>query len=266
MEMKRIIWILLVALPLFAASQEQVNQTDASGLRQGLWKKQYTNGKTIYEGRFVDNKPTGNWKRYHDNGKIQAEIAYFEKSDSAFTTLFDLAGNRMAEGIFLNQKKVGEWKYFSEGRLVSEDSFSNGLKKGLSKKYYPSGAILETSEWENGLRNGKYFAFFENGQSYLEVNYFNDLREETCRSYFESGKVEMEAFYKSDKRHGDWKYYNESGELLYTLKYKDGVLLNPELLDSIQTTTLNRLDQNKGNIPDPEQFIENPEEYMRRLK
>jgi antitoxin component YwqK of YwqJK toxin-antitoxin module len=220
----------------------------------------------MYEGRFANDKPVGDWKRYHDNGKLQATIAYSEKSDSAFATLFDLTGTKIAEGAYINQVKVGTWKYFTGGKLVSEDQFSDGVKNGVSRRFYSSGKVLEYSELKAGKKHGQYVAYFENGQPYLEVAWANDQREGACRSYFENGKTELEAAYLAGQRHGEWKYFNDKGELLFTLKYQNGELLNPNVLDSVQNQKLNQMDQNKGKIVDPEQFIQNPEEYLRRTR
>lgn len=264
--MRKLILALFVCAAFMARAQEPLNQTDGSGLKQGLWKKQYPNGRVMYEGRFANDKPVGQWKRYHDNGKPQATITYSEKSDSAFATLFDLTGAKIAEGVYINQVKVGNWKYFSGGNLVSEDQFSDGIKSGVSRRYYPSGKVLEYSEWKAGKKHGKYVAFFENGQPYLEVAWANDLREGPCRSFFENGKTEMEASYLAGQRHGDWKYYNENGALLFTLIYLNGEMINPAVLDSVQNLKLNQMDQNKGKIVDPEQFIQNPEEFLKRMR
>ena len=68
----RIILILLLLLPLITLSQ--INQTDSTGKRQGLWKKQFPGGNLIYEGNFKDGKPVGEWKRYHENGQVKALI------------------------------------------------------------------------------------------------------------------------------------------------------------------------------------------------
>ncbi|NQU87559.1 MAG: toxin-antitoxin system YwqK family antitoxin [Mariniphaga sp.] len=262
--MKYILLLLLISFTGQIFSQETVNQTDANGLRQGLWKKNYPNGKLIYQGQFSDGKPVGIWKRYHDNGKKQADIIYSEVSDSADTKLYDEAGKLIAEGIFLNEQKVGVWKYFSNNRIVAEDEFLHGLKNGLSRKFYQTGEVFEEAEWKNNLKEGKYKAYFKNGKPYMECIYKYNLRDGFCITYFENGRMELEAFYSNDLRHNNWNYYSESGELLYTLKYNLNQLLNSSMLDSIQSNQLNEMDGNKGKILDPAEFLNNPSEYMIR--
>lgn len=264
-RLKPITTILLVFLSGMLCGQEAINQTDASGLRQGLWEKRYPNGERIYQGYFRDGMPVGNWKRYHENGNLQAEILYSETSDSAFATLYDPEGKRIAEGAYLHEKKTGSWNLYSGKRRISEEEYLSGVKHGLSKTYYPTGELFEKAEWAYGLREGRYTAFYKTGIPYLECVYSGNERNGSCYSYYETGSTELEAFYKNGRRHGNWKYYSEGGDLLFTLQYQNGTLLNPSVIDSIQNQQLQEMDRNKGTIPDPEEFLNNPAEYMRQM-
>ncbi len=264
--MKKIKLLLFILLPIFVFSQGTINQTDSNGLRQGSWKKTYSNGKLRYEGQFKDNKPVGEWNRFYKNGKKQAVISYSEKSDSASAQLFDSNGKFIAAGIFLNEKKEGLWKFYSGKQLVSEEEFKAGKKHGLSKKYYKTGEVLETCEWIEGLKQGKYQAFFKNGKPYLEYMNVEDKPNGFCISYFENGRKEMEAFYKNGSRHNSWKFYNQKGEEQYTLEYNFGALLNPEVLDSLNKIENAEYEKNKNNFLDPEKFLNNPSEYLMQNK
>ena len=101
----KILILLFLLMPMVVFSQ--INQTDNNGLRQGRWQKMQPNGKPLYDGYFKDGKPVGEWKRFHENGRIKANITYKTGTDSAFTVLFDETGKQMAEGIFLNEQKAG---------------------------------------------------------------------------------------------------------------------------------------------------------------
>jgi len=80
--MKSIFLLLSVLFFLNNANAQFLsNQSDAKGLRQGKWLAKYPDGKTRYEGSFRDNKPVGEWKRYHENGKLKANLYYKENSD-----------------------------------------------------------------------------------------------------------------------------------------------------------------------------------------
>ena len=256
--MYRNIIILLVLLPFISFSQ--VNQTDSNGLRQGLWKKQQPNGNPLYEGYFKDDKPVGEWKRYHEGGQVKAIISY--RSDSAFTQLFDEWGKKVAEGVYVSEKKEGTWKYFSENRLISDEQYLNGLKNGISHTYYETGEVLEEADWKNGKQDGNHRVFFKDGNPFMEYKMQNDMRNGLCLTYYQNNKTELEAYYKNNLRDGNWNFYKENGELWYTLKYEVGEILNPQVRDSISNLQLQDFEKNKDNIVDPEKYLEDPAEFM----
>jgi hypothetical protein len=74
----------------------------------------------------------------------------------------------------------------------------------------------------------------------------------------------LEANYKNGLHHGEWKYYNSEGDYLYSLFYNEGELLNPNVRDSIANLQLENMEKGKENVVDPEKYIEDPSEYMRK--
>lgn len=258
----RIIFVLLVIIPFYGLSQ--INQTDPNGLRQGFWQKMQENGKLLYEGNFKDGKPVGEWKRYHPGGALKAFIVYH--ADTAKTQLFDETGKKIAEGDYINQKKEGEWIYFSDNQIISTEEFWGGQKNGLAKTFYKSGELMETCEWKDNQKSGTYQLFFQTGEPYLQCKMENNKRHGLCLVRFKNGLNELEAEYKNGLRHGEWKYYNEKGEFLYTLFYDSSKLLNPETLDSIENAQFKALEKNKQTLIDPEKYMDNPSEYMLKMK
>lgn len=260
----RILTIIFILFPFFAFSQ--INQTDANGLRQGFWQKKQDNGRMIYEGSFKDGKPEGEWKRYHPGGQVKALLNYQQESDSAFAQLFDETRKKVAEGIYIDQKKEGNWIYFSKGQKIAEEYFIKGVKNNTSKKYYDTGELMETADWINGNQQGKYQIYYKNGEPYLQCKMRDNERNGLCLVHTQSGKLEMEANYKNNLRHGKWKFYNQNGVFHYQLNYKDGELLNPSVRDSIAGLQMQEIEKGKGVITDPEKFMDDPSEYMNKMK
>ena len=106
-------------------AQNTVNQVDAQGRKQGFWTKKDTEGKLLYQATFKDDKPIGEMKRFHPNGKVMAILNYTENSDEAEAQMFDEKGKLVAQGKYLNQKKTGEWKYLSDSKMVSTETYLN---------------------------------------------------------------------------------------------------------------------------------------------
>lgn len=261
--------LIVCIILLFAGSivaQNSVNQMDAQGRKQGFWTKKDVDGKLVYQGTFKNNQPVGEMKRFHPNGKLKAVLNFVEGSELSDASLFDERGNLIAQGKYIGQMKTGEWSYFKDAKIVSTEIFLNGQKNGISKKYYTTGELMEESNWKDDKRHGTYSSYFQDGTCFLKYNYMDGRLNGSFQTWFPNGVLELDANYYDDLRDKDWKYFNESGEISYTLKYELGTLLNPEVQDSIDAAQSDTFKTREDKIPDPEKFMQNPEEYMNLIK
>uniref|UniRef100_UPI00321787E7 toxin-antitoxin system YwqK family antitoxin n=1 Tax=uncultured Draconibacterium sp. TaxID=1573823 RepID=UPI00321787E7 len=258
----RIILLLLLFIPTSVFSQ--INQTDANGLRQGKWEKKQVNGRPIYEGEFKDDKPVGEWKRYHPGGQVKAVIIY--NGDTAQTQLFDVWRKKVAEGNYVNQKKEGIWKIYKQNRVVADEEFKFGLKHGTSHQFYDTGEVMEEKQWENDKEHGNHKVFYKNNKPYMQCKMQYGMRNGLFIVYSENGTQELTGEYKNNLRHGEWKYYDKEGKYIYSLIYDKGQILNPGVRDSIDNLQMQSLEKNKGTILDPEKFMQDPTEYMMKNK
>jgi len=256
----RYLLALLIFLPTLVFAQ--TNQTDANGLRQGLWQKKQDNGRLIYEGNFKNDKPVGEWKRYHPGGQVKAIIEY--KGDTAYTQLFDVWRKKVAEGNYVNQQKEGVWKIYKNGQLTADEEYKHGVKNGKSHQYYDTGEVMEEKEWVNEKEDGDYQIFYKSGEPYMQCKMKQGMRHGLFLVSYENGRQEMVAEYRNNLRHGEWKYFDKEGNLQYTLYYDNGQILNPAVRDSVDNLKMKALEKNKGTIPDPEKFLQDPSEYMMR--
>jgi len=247
-------------------AQNTVNQVDAQGRKQGFWTKKTADGKLLYQATFKDDKPVGEMKRFHPNGKIKAVLNFVQGSELSDAKLFDEAGNLIAQGKYTGQKKTGEWNYYKDKKIVSTDNFQNGLKNGQSKRWFKTGELLEESTWKDDKLNGMYHSYFQDGKVFMECKYLQGKLNGPFNTWFADGTLELDAFYVSDLQDKDWLYYDNAGTVLYTLKYNKGKLMNPEVQDSIDAVQFGNIKTNADKIPDPEKFMQNPEEYMNLMK
>ena len=256
----------MMALPLAAAAQPGLNTVDANGLKQGPWEKRYPNGRLMYQGAFLNDRPAGTWKRWHENGSLKAILEYAPASDTVRATLYESASTPVARGCYLGEKKTGTWEYLSNGRTIATEEFSNGLKNGLSRKFYASGEILEESAWVNDQLHGKYTAFFTSGKPFLECQYQEGKRHGPCLSYYPSGTPEVLSHYQNDLPEGTWVFLAVNGDTLYTLRYQEGKLQNPEVLRAFDTQKLEELEKQRDRLTDPEKYLEDPAGFMERKR
>ncbi len=254
--------LLLFFLPLGVRGQEAGNVTDSLGRRQGFWQKRFPDGKLMYEGHFMDDKPVGEWKRYHDSGILKAILQYQAGNDSVKARLYDPSGKPFAEGPYVHERKEGLWIYYSDERKISEEHFSKGVKNGICRKFYPLGQLLEESEWRGDQPEGIYRAIYPDGKPYMECQYRSGKRHGLCTSYYRSGKTEVEAWYKNNLPEHRWKYFDEDGNVRFELHYSEGVLQNPEVISKMDTRQLEEMEKQRNRLVDPEKYLQNPEEFL----
>ena len=217
-----IILACLAGLTVFA--QDQSNQTDASGNKQGNWKKDHQNGRTRYEGQFKNNEPVGVFKYYYDNGKLSATNNHLADGVSVSHHSYHINGKIKAKGVYVMEKKDSLWQFFNDEEiLVLEEVYEQDVLNGLSKSYYPkSGQPLEELTFKAGVKDGKWLKFFENGKPWIEADYQNGELHGKFNSYQENGKPILKGNYIEAVRHGRWLVYNMNGSVKTQDTYHQG--------------------------------------------
>lgn len=199
--MKRItllVFIILVIVPSFCLAQkvkkirninERANTTEIFYVLKE--KKDVKHGEYLY--------------KY--NGKVQVH-GQFEQNYAVGTWIYTPVKNFRIEGKFLNNKKNGVWKYYSNDRLISEIRYKDDVLAGEAAGYFESGQIAAKTNYFNGDLNGEYLAYHENG------------------------KIKEKSKYTEGKLDGLFVRFNKKGELLYKIEYKQGLPYNLEIMQN----------------------------------
>ncbi|UCG28036.1 MAG: toxin-antitoxin system YwqK family antitoxin [Bacteroidales bacterium] len=260
MRHKIILWITLFSItPLNGLTQwtsgtdTVFNQTDQNGMRQGFWKKFHENGTVKFEGFFENDKPLGVFKRYYDNKAIQSIMVFKDDGKTASARIFYNNGNLGGEGMYINQLKDGEWRYYSyyDTTLTYIENYVLGQKHGVSIKYYSDGQLSEELGFSYGKKEGDWIQYFPDGTVYLKSAYKNGLLEGPYTVYFESGTINIKGNYLHDKKQGEWIIYDEKGTTIVTFSFNNGIALNQSELNKEQHELLEQLEKNKGKFRDP---------------
>ncbi|HNX66667.1 MAG TPA: hypothetical protein PKH02_07275 [Bacteroidales bacterium] len=252
--MKIRLTILITLLAFAAILDAQTNVTDAAGKKQGPWIKKYPNGNILYQGTFKDDKPTGEFKRFYDDGAVKSVLVYDATGNSATAIFYHPDGKKAAEGTYVAQKKEGTWKYYSAmtaDYLISEENYAADKREGLSRKFYKNGTVAEILPYHGDLKEGEWIQYYTDGTLCLKAKYIKGMLEGAFLLYFPGGTPEFEGTYIADKRNGKWKAYNEDGSLKSVIEYTEGKTSDPSISEN-ETKYLDNLEKNKGKILDPE--------------
>ena len=254
------LFIIFITLSIgsFAQADTVFNQIDHLNRMQGHWKKFYRNGKVAYKGFFRDDKPRGEFIRFHENGVINAKMHFSACGDTAQATLYNTLGRQVAIGKYLKKQKHGVWNYYTpNGNLVFTEEFREGKKHGKFLTYYPTGQVFEQVTWQNDKKNGSTIQYYLNGQAKSMLFYKDGIEEGAVRLYHPDGEFRLEGAYANGLKDGVWKFYGESGKVIKQISYTQGIASNHDELVEKETKELERLLKNICKIQEPsiEQFV-----------
>lgn len=141
--------------------------------RHGRWIMYYKDGVTPKTaGEYINNRPDGNYIKYHENGKIK-EIGTYNKR------------------YYTDSLK----RYNEEGVLVYESEYNeSGKESGTVKYYYDNGTPEFVYNVSNGVPNGKAVRYWPNGdiKEELEFGEFGEVLKTTGEIPSVNTMVEVE--------------------------------------------------------------------------
>ena len=218
---------LLSCLFLAASFVTQAQTTDASGKKQGYWKKkdEKTN-RLVYEGEFKDDKPVGTFKYYYPNDSVRAIMSFKQGGKVAYARLFhQYTGKRMGEGKYIQELKDSVWTYYDEsGKLLSKDTYANGKKNGISYVYLPDGKLAEERNYKADLQHGPFKQYLDGKSLRGQGNYVNGQLDGKATYYYPNGVEVAAGFYKNGAKTGPWIYREENGKIKERELYINGKL------------------------------------------
>jgi antitoxin component YwqK of YwqJK toxin-antitoxin module len=222
-----LIFIFTVTITLSVSAQDTVNRKDASGRRQGYWTKVDSSGRTIYTGHFNDNVPAGTFTYYYPGGKVKAVSVFSQDGKTTRTTTYFLSGKKNAEGTFINEKREGLWRFFSEydETLVSEEQYRAGKRDGVARTFFHGKGVAELITWKNDVREGLWEQYFDDGIVKLRCAYKNDLKEGAITVFYPTGQKLNTGQYLKGLPEGTWITYGLDGKIEATDIYAQGVLV-----------------------------------------
>lgn len=230
----------------FIKNTERINRTDINGLKQGVWKDFWPNGKVKNEGRYVNGVKDGYFKEYNEFGNLvnvtkwsmgqlvknPPELAKIETKTTYYPNgKVKVVGNYkdgIPEGVFRMYDTTGVItgaEVYQEGILVGEGIYdAKGLQQGHWKEYYAeTGELKGEGDYKDGVRVGDWKFYYSNKQIDQVGKYDQKGRPVgTWKWYYESGQLLREEVYSEGLRNGVMTEYDENGNIITQGEYIDG--------------------------------------------
>lgn len=113
------------------------------------WGKELTMDSILLtEGSFNKGLKDGDWKYYHQNGKIKEHGAFLENEKSGWWQCFDESGQLLEEANYEQGKRSGYVKRYLGGIIAEEGKLINESKKGTWRYYDNVGQLKRIHEYE----------------------------------------------------------------------------------------------------------------------
>lgn len=223
--------ILFWGLIPYSSGQNNINQTNGNSNKHGLWEKKDTLGNLLYTGTFNNNVPEGKFTYFDTTGKVRAITQFSDKGTKAYTKLFN-SGKLQSEGLYVNEKKHGEWKFYNTDSIViAEEVYVNGTPSGTWKTYYANGALLEEVAYENGEKHGSWKQYFYDGLLKTQGTYKNGKLEGLASFYHPNGRVFISGPYVNNLKDGIWMHLNDTGVAEKREIWSKGYLVSEEFFN-----------------------------------
>ena len=91
----------------------------------------------------------------------------------------------IAEGHYVNNNKHGIWReyYDSNGGLMIEENYWNGVQHGRFASYHPNGQLMSEGQFQHGSREGCFKVYDENGTNIRNITFVADQEIEDSDGY-----------------------------------------------------------------------------------
>lgn len=129
--------------------------------------------------------------------------------------------NKLVDG-----KREGTWVEIDEFGRTINSFYKNGLLEGKRECISNRLRKVFTETYSNGLRNGLSIIYFDDGETISDEKYYkDDLLHGKYTAYNDDGTLYTICYYENNLLNGTYKeYYDVSGQVALEYNYKDGVI------------------------------------------
>ena len=140
-------------------------------------RRDILNDYLIYEGFYKSGKREGEWREYHENGRIKS-IKNYE-------------GGKL-HGLIVS--------FTDEGNPIESLYYDNGNLDGICTTYFPSGSTKTRVEYLDGKRHGNWKEYDEDRMLIQECNYKDGMKNGSFVTYKEGVICSLVKYIKDEKQ------------------------------------------------------------------
>lgn len=243
---------LLTTVPALGqdSDPQKMNQTDASGKKQGLW--QVKNKNITETGHYINGRKEGEWTATFPSGSKKHVLTYKNGLPKGYAIFYYEDGKIMEQGNW----DVNHWKgeytfYHANGNPAYKFNFDeSGKRVGRQLYFHENGNLKYSGEWVDGKPDGAIGIFNEQGEKVSERVYTegqfsqiikspkNDDQQEPAETFEvftetgqftlfnQNGKISRKGYFEKGKLINGQEYiYDESNKLIRVNKYSNGILV-----------------------------------------
>jgi antitoxin component YwqK of YwqJK toxin-antitoxin module len=209
------------------------------------YKKGYLVSRERINRYNTQNKKTGLWKEFDEEGNLKTETMYMNGKKNGFHKTYDKTGKLISIEKYINdelQKDVAELKeyelrkdYYPSGKIKIIGSYYDGKADGIRREYSEEGKIIRSYIFDNGnligegivdergLKQGQWTEYYSSGEKLAEGEYKDSKKIKEWKYYHKNGKLEQIGNYDNKGRaNGNWKWYYDTGSILKEENYLHG--------------------------------------------
>lgn len=170
------------------ARQEKINRTDANNKKTGMWKTFYENGNIKTEARYENDLLNGYYKEYDPSGSLVKAEKYVNG-----------VKDEKAEELVKLDVNVSE--YFPDGRPKVVYTSKDGVKEGVERYFGDSGKVVNSKIYKMGVLVAEGI-YDERG-----------LQQGLWKEYYLNAQLKSQGEYKDGMKIGEWVWYHPNGEM-----------------------------------------------------
>lgn len=193
----------------------------AGELSDGCYTTYWKNGGKCYEGALKKGKRSGIGKEFDMAGNVVFDGCFLENARNGKGRLFHVDGSYI-DGSFVDDQIDGDCCWYSaKGVLLRRMHYNRGSEEGECFQYNEEGFLV----FEGGMLNGEYFGrgtlYYPTGGIHYDGEFLHGQFNGYGQLYDVEGNLTYIGEFHSGKRDGEGKEYDEHTKLVYVGSFKN---------------------------------------------